>query len=194
MSFPAFSSGDILTANDMNAVGMWRITNCGVSSAGGTAATASNGVITVGTSNTSVTVTSAFSSNYENYRVIISGVDFSTTGFLRLTFGAATTAYYSALRQMFVAALGDALQKVDNGAYLEIGTQGLTNDTFTVFDVSSPNLARRTQISGQFATATTDVGYFAGTLANTTAYTAFTITPAAGNMTGGTIRVYGYRD
>jgi hypothetical protein len=194
MSFPAFSSGDILTANDMNAVGMWRITNCGVSSAGGTAATASNGVITVGTSNTSVTVTSAFSSDYANYRIIISNVDFSTTGFLQLTFGAATTNYYSALRQMFFAAIGDVLQKVNNGSYLEIGTQGLTNDTFSIFDVQSPNLAQRTQIAGQFATATTDVGYFAGTLANTTAYTAFTITPAAGNMTGGTIRVYGYRN
>ncbi len=47
-SYPVFAAGDVLGAADMNAVGLWRVTTCTVSSAGGTAATASNGVITIG--------------------------------------------------------------------------------------------------------------------------------------------------
>jgi hypothetical protein len=33
-----------------------------------------------------------------------------------------------------------------------------------------------------------------GFLNNTTSYTAFTFTPSSGTLTGGTIRVYGYRN
>jgi hypothetical protein len=36
------------------------------------------------------------------------------------------------------------------------------------------------------------IGTVSGMLNNTTSYTAFTITPSSGTMTGGTVRVYGY--
>jgi hypothetical protein len=193
MSFPAFSSGDILTSNDMNAVGMWRITNCGVTSAGGTAATASNGVISIGSANTSVTVTSAFSSDYENYRIVISDVDFSTGGFVRFSLGASGASYYSALRVVYATATADATQKVNNGAYMEIGPQGTTDDTNIVLDVLQPNIATRTGVQGQ-CTANVEGGFVAGSHASPVAYTSFTIVPSAGNMTGGSIRVYGYRN
>ncbi len=49
MTYPSFSAGDILTAADMNAVGLWLVKTQ-----------------TVGTAVASVTVTDAFSSTYDN--------------------------------------------------------------------------------------------------------------------------------
>jgi hypothetical protein len=69
---PTFSVGQFNTAAYMNAIGLWRVTTCTVSSTGGTAATASNGVITIGAGNTSVTVVNAFSADFDNYLVAVS--------------------------------------------------------------------------------------------------------------------------
>jgi len=49
MTYPSFTSGDILTAADMNAVGLWLVKTQ-----------------TVGTAVSSVQVTGAFSSTYDN--------------------------------------------------------------------------------------------------------------------------------
>jgi len=57
MSFPSFASGEVLTAADMNAVGLWLVKTQ-----------------TVGTGVPSVVVTDAFSANYDNYLVTISGI------------------------------------------------------------------------------------------------------------------------
>ena len=95
MGYPLFTTGDVLTASDMNAVGLWRVTNCTVTSVGGTAATASNGVITIGTGNTSVTVNNAFSSDYLNYKVIINGNSASAQNDIQIRYsGTTTNSYY----------------------------------------------------------------------------------------------------
>jgi len=60
----------------------------------------------------------------------------------------------------------------------------------------NPFLSKQTLFSTTFGVARTDAYLLnvAGYLANTTSYTGFTITAGAGTMTGGTIRVYGYRN
>lgn len=195
MSFPSFTSGEVLTAADMNAVGLWRVTNCTVTSLGGTAATASNGVITIGTGNTSVTVSNAFSADYDNYKILISSGVASATTVLQMQLGATATGYYYG---------GDARQytgvtlniQAANGANWYAG-EGSVNTLEMNIDVKNPFLTKNSTFTGSFANTRTD-GYWlamGGYLANTTSYTAFTITPSGGaTITGGTIRVYGYRN
>ena len=195
MGYPSFSVGDVLTANDMNAVGLWRITGCTVTSAGGTAATASNGVITVGSGNTSVTVSSAFSSSYDNYLIQLNGGAGSATNALRLTLGSTTTGYYYAGKGRTYAGADSNIDNnnVDGFWY---GGETATNGMTGLIQIMGPNLAIRTQYTTTWAAPRTD-GYFysaAGFLDNATQYTAFTITFGTGSQTGGTIRVYGYRN
>lgn len=191
---PDFSAGAILTAAQMNAVGLWRNTSCGVTSVGGTAATASNGVITVGTTNTSVTVTSAFSADFTSYRVCFEGIDFSNNATqVRLTFGAAAAAYYSTCRFDNYDGLSTGFGRINNGANLVIAYSATGDDWGCEMTVINPNATKRTLVISQY-TSTDYSGWANGQLRDTTAYTAFTLAPAAGSMTGGTIRVYGYRN
>lgn len=149
---------------------------------------------TIGTTVASVTVTDAFSATYDNYLVTISGGVASTTGTIRTTLGAAATAYYS---------------KTLYGSYsdntvLGFGQSNLTfwsnAGTLTTNLISynakfvNPYLAKNSQIFSESAGALTTEAYysFGGYLADTTSYTAFTLTASTGTMTGGTIRVYGY--
>ncbi len=97
MPVPDFSPGEILTASAMDSIGLWRVTTCTVSSAGGTAATASNGVITIGTGNTSVTVNNAFSADYDNYKIIVSGASATTNVNVAMTLNGGTTGYFGCL-------------------------------------------------------------------------------------------------
>ncbi len=70
----------------------------------------------------------------------------------------------------------------------EANTNYLTVD----LDVRSPNLAKYTTIKGFYVGANSG-GTAVGVHAVATAYTGFTLS-VAGTMTGGTIRVYGYRN
>lgn len=197
MTFPSFASGEVLTANDMNAVGLWRVTGCTVTSAGGTAATASNGVITIGAGNTSVTVNNAFSTDYDNYRIVIAGgVSSVAAGACNLTLGAAATGYYRA--GAFMAFASGAVTGFNNAndTSWRGAVEASTSMIDAVIDLLNPFATKNTILSSHTTAARTD-GYslfMGGYLANTTSYSAFTLTASAGNLTGGTIRVYGYRN
>lgn len=194
MGFPAFNSGDIFYASDANAIGLWKITNATATFTGGTAGSVSNGTVTIGTNNTAVTVSSAFSSNYNNYKIIVNGGAGSTALNLQLQLGATTTGYYCGYNGVTFA--GVATIDSDNNGTIFTGVgQGTTSSLNMNLDILSPNLAEPTYIGGFRVGGTAGAGFtFAGFLNDTTAYTAFTIQTSTGNMTGGTIRVYGYRD
>ena len=193
---PDFTAGSVLTAAQMNAVGLWRITGCTVTSVGGTAATASNGVITIGNGNTSVTVSSAFSADYENYKVIISGGGISTAENVRLQLGSSTTGYYDIV---MYASTGTTTTPqstgTSNGALFARVGAGDTNGIHVDIDVLAPQLAKYTSVGGHYTYPGTPsfIGYASGVHQVATAYTAFTVSPGSGSFTGGTIRVYGYR-
>lgn len=194
MTYPNFNMGDVLASSDMNAVGLWKITDLTASFTGGTAGSVNNGTVTIGTNNTAVTVSSAFSSNYNNYKIIVNGGAGSTAFNLQLQLGATTTGYYAGYNGVTFA--GAATVASDNNAAIFTGVgQGTTASLNVNLDILSPNLAEPTYIGGFRVGGTAGAGFaFAGFLNDTTAYTAFTIQTSTGNMTGGTIRVYGYRD
>jgi hypothetical protein len=192
---PDFSVGATLTAAQMNAVGLWRITGCTVSSSGGTAATASNGVITVGTNNTSITVNNAFNSDFDNYRILYSGGVGTTLISLTLQLGASTTGYYGITNYAAYGTPTTPAAAGDNNA-TQWNSIGYASTGFTQIscDLLAPNLAKWTTLANASWAAGTVAGSTNGTHQVSTAYTSFTIGVNTGSLTGGKIRVYGYRN
>jgi hypothetical protein len=179
MTFPVFASGDVLNASDMNAVGLWLVKSQ-----------------TIGIAVSSVTVTGAFSSDYDNYRIIVSGGVASTNNNLILTLGSTTTGYY----RWVVYGNYNATTPLGGGGTnvsgWESSVYGTTDNLHGVMDLFGPNLAKTTQWVDTVVEARTTglVGFQGGYLNNTTQYTAFTFTTNTGTITGGTIKVYGYRN
>ena len=143
-----------------------------------------------------VTVSGAFSATYDNYKIIVSGGASSTGNNLTMTLGATTTGYY----QFSVYGLynsntvnGLATQNAANWRDIVYGTAA---NLVGAIDVFSPQLARNTQFLSSTSSAATG-GLFlnqGGYLADSTQYTAFTLTTNSGTITGGTIKVYGYQN
>jgi hypothetical protein len=149
---------------------------------------------TIGTTVSSVTVSSAFSSTYDNYKIIVSGGAGSTAVYFGLQFGSTTTGYYAGITQVTYSSSATASFSDSNASSFGGVGYGNTNGLVASIDVNSPNLAKNTFVSSQHArnaTAAQSVVYN-GFLNDTTQYTAFTITPGSGTLTGGTIKVYGY--
>jgi hypothetical protein len=189
MSYPSFSPGDVLGAADMNAVGLWKIKPSGATN--GTVG--ADGDVTVGTTVASVTVTGAFSANYDNYRIIYAGGTSSNTGSLNLQLGSTTTNYFNSTVYT-VFATGGVASTFNNGvtgAFVYAGATDATNGPFLTVDLFNPFLSKSTGYGGSFIV--TDVaGHTGGLQKSNTSFTSFTITPGAGTLTGGTIRIYGY--
>lgn len=177
MSYPSFSVGDVLTAADMNAIGLWLVKTQ-----------------TIGSAVSSVTVSSAFTDDFENYLITINGGVSSTTNTIQMTLGSTSTGYYYGGKARTYAG-ADVNTEGSNAAYW-YAAEGSTNSLTGYIYLSGPKLAKNTLFWSNIDTARTD-GYHltvGGYLANTTTYTAFTLTPNTGTLTGGIIRVYGYRN
>jgi len=151
---------------------------------------------TIGSGVSSVTISSAFSSTYDNYLVTISGGTASTSGGLRLQLGSTTSGYYSFL--VYGSYSGNTVGGFgqSNAAYSGDFGYASANGITGVATILAPNLAART--SWNVAFGSEDTTYYAGWnngfVNNTTQYTAFTLTASSGTLTGGTIRVYGYQN
>ena len=147
---------------------------------------------TVGSAVASVTVSNAFSATYENYRITYLGGVSSTGADLQMKLGATVTGYYFALGYIPWAG---GLSTITNNNGSAWGYVGGSSASFGFMDcnIYRPFQADETvirvigsnNVNGQFG---------GGYLNNTTSYTDFTITPSSGTITGGTIRVYGYKD
>jgi hypothetical protein len=149
---------------------------------------------TIGTTVASVNVTDAFSSTYENYKIIVSGGAPSTDCYLRMTLGASVTGYYEMM--IFAAFATGTIQSgpTNNGSrwsYTGDAESGQVINMNT--DLLGPQLAKYTRYGTNISYQTgTGSGVSSGVHKVATAYTDFTITPSTGTLTGGTIFVYGY--
>ena len=174
---PDFSSGSVLTAAQMSAVGLWLVKTQ-----------------TIGTAVSSVTVTGAFSADYDSYRIIVGGGAASSNQVSRMTLGASAAGYYSSIQ--YASYAGVAATVAGNGiAYWNLG-YGSAEGLSVCIDIHKPFIAEETWFGGSF------VGVSAGSVQGSVggyhnlglSYSAFTITAGAGTFTGGTIKVYGYRN
>jgi hypothetical protein len=162
-------------------------------SAGGTAA---NGVVTVGSGVSSVVIGNAFSSSYQDYRIIYSGGVANGSIYMAFTLSGASTAYFGSLFGSAYATgafIGLGVNSAANWSYAGLAT---LNYTMLDCDIYMPNMARSTLINSKWSFNLSSTGYstFTGEQASNTQHTGFTITPTGGVLTGGTIRVYGYRN
>ena len=175
-----------------NPTGLELVTTCTVSSTSGTSATASNGVITIGSGNTIVSVSNAFSTNYDNYKILIQNTLSSTLNGVRLQLGSSTGSTYSTANMNIGYTSASVTPEVSsNATQWSIGTgQGLTSVTL---DLISPFLATDSQIMAQ-SSCDTFVSWRSGRDSADISSTGFVLSLTSGNFTGGTIRVYGYRN
>ena len=179
-----FTAGQILTSDDMNETG-----------------SAVNGLglfmiktQTVGNAVSSVTMTSAFSSDFVSYKIIYTGGSGTINDQIRMTLGGGGGSYYSALGYTSYAGATGTL--AGNGiAYWNVGSQKTVGNSIDI-DIHNPFLADETWFNGHYigVQAGGVVGAIGGYHDLGLSYTAFTLTAGAGTLTGGTIRLYGYRN
>lgn len=177
MTYPSFAAGEVLGAADMNAVGLWLVKTQ-----------------TVGTGVSSVTVTGAFSANYDAYKILWTNGQASNSTAINMQLGSSTTGYYSgSIYSIYAGGTGSTRDNNVFGFFNFIGACAVDTGTSLSLDVINPFLARPTLVGGPFMV--TDVAGATGGVHKVSAsYTSFTLTPGAGTFTGGTIRVYGYRN
>jgi len=151
---------------------------------------------TIGSAVSSVAVTSAFSSTYDNYKITVSGGVASANNVLNLTLGSTSTGYYRfQINALYSVSTVGGSNGSNTASFYGAGL-GSTNSLTGNFELQSPNLAKNTHFVGFAAgsSSTNEIYYPQGYLADTTQYTAFTLTTSTGTITGGTIRVYGYQN
>lgn len=185
---PDFSTGAILTAAQMDQIGLWRVTPTGATNGTLNA----DGTVTIGNAVASVTVSGCFDSTFRNYKVCVNGGTASANNNLQMTLNGATTGYYGALVYGLSTGTAPLLAAANNAAswpFMAYHTTG--SGIITTIEVLGPNLAKQTVIQSVYYN-TGGNGTFTGTLDNTTQHTGFTLTPTTGTITGGTITVYGY--
>ena len=150
---------------------------------------------TIGTAVSTVAVTDVFSSTYDNYKILISGGAGSTGAQLTMVLGATTTGYYYGANGYNYSNSAAGVGAANQAAFAYMGyfsADGIYSDIM----VLGPNLAKQTVVTAQWAENKTNGASFSmsGYLANTTQYTGFTIGVSSGTLTGGTIKIYGYKN
>jgi hypothetical protein len=146
---------------------------------------------TIGSAVASVTVTSAFSTTYDAYKIVITGGVGSTSAFISLALGSVATGYYASGGSTTYTGTSGTYTTNNGTSWGNVG-YGTTDSIYLDVDISQPFLAKNKFIAGRQVNATS-TAFINGYSSNTASQTAFTITPTSGTFTGGTIAVYGYR-
>jgi hypothetical protein len=183
MSFPSFATGEVLTAADMNAVGMWRV------GGGALSGSATNFV-------------GCFTSEYTDYRIVLDSLSVSATADIYWQMLDGSTPVTSANYSWGVYGITEnntALNSAFAGS--TSGFTGFTSNLGSVvvggasMDVYGPQLAQRTLCTvsaiGYFSAFFSRQGFSHHNLTN--AYTGIRfLTASAATMTGN-VSIYGYR-
>lgn len=149
---------------------------------------------TIGSAVSSVTVTGAFSSTYDNYVIFIYGGTFSATANMTLQLGSTTTGYYHFGFYGNPTSATINGDNMNNGSNFPYAASGSTTGAWGKMELFSPNLADETMMIGYSNRANTGtISFVIGSESSSTQHTAFTLTCSTGTATGGTIAVYGYQ-
>jgi hypothetical protein len=181
MAIKTFTTGEVLTSSDTNTY------------------LANSGLVfvksqTVGTGVSSVTVSSAFSADYDSYRIVYNGGVASAAVSIRTQIGGSTAAYYAALNYVVYASGATPVSaSTNNQASWEFTGYGTSNYATVSYDLIGPFLSKYTAFHAVGWVAETAAGTASGLHQVAASYTSFTLIPNSGTLTGGTITVYGYR-
>jgi len=189
MAIKTFTTGEVLTAADTNTY----LANAGLDYIG---AVTLNAV----TNN----ISNVFSSTYQSYRVVISGLNNNTTTvrIYNLRFRTSsddTSANYSSFQQSVFGSPGTTSVSGQTSVTLaELGAiSANTSHGGLAIDIYNPNTANITTYTGQGITYQSNVPGFVyrtvgGAMSTTTQYTGFSIIGTTDALFG-TVRIYGYR-
>ena len=180
MADQTFTSGQILTAAQMTALQ----SNIGLTF-----------IKSQALSGTSNTITSAFSTSFQNYKIIIGGGALASIGNISMRLGTTAANYYSTRIKNSPNSGSPGGNGLDNTAEFSYAGQGSPNYVNLNLDVLGPFESKYTRVSGTYLLengSSSEFGITQGHLADTTSYTAFLLTTGAA-LTG-TIYVYGYRN
>lgn len=142
---------------------------------------------------TSVTITNAFSSTYDSYRVVYENIGGNSgfSGYLTLNASTGTTYYWAGRYWPYTGAIGDAQSGGASASGFWLGIMGVGNSG--AFDIINPYYSgATTRFHGQ-SESISYCNVFQGYDSGTGSSTAFTITLSAGTLAAGTVTVYGYR-
>lgn len=187
MPVPDFSPGEVLTAAAMDSIGLWKVASASA------------------TSGANIILDGVFTSNYKNYRIVVSDVAGSgATGLnMQLRAGGSTlgtSGYYNVRNGYFYSSGAISFANDNNGAAWQIpiiisGTTAAVADV--VLDVFSPvSSTRNTGFTGQgFDGRTNGLGDMsgAGFYNATTSVDGFLINAGAQTFSNIDVTVYGYR-
>lgn len=143
----------------------------------------------------SVVVSDAFSSAYDNYEIIYTGTSLATIDAqFTCQLGSASANYRTTL--VYVANNSTPLAASTVQSVFTWVGGGSSNDAYVHFKLFNPFLTRHTRMETSAYLAHPDAafGHASGVHSANTSFTAFTLSSTAGTFTGGTIRVYGYRN
>ena len=174
---PTFPSGAILTAAQMNQIGLWLVKSQAVGS----------GV-------SSVAITNAFSSDFDHYRVCwVGGTLGAGSGDMTLQLTGSSSGYDSTLMYHTFAATGTFLgARTTNGSgFLWVGG-GDTNGGYLDVELYGPYNTVYTTATSLVYNGTSAEGKMLGRHNSNSIYSGFSIYQSSGTMSGGTIQVYGY--
>ena len=147
---------------------------------------------TIGSGVSYVEISNAFSATYDNYKIIINGGVGSTNLDLKMSFPGISTGYYTNLQfGAFNSAAWNTANDINSGFYNWMGT-ATTGMIYAEIDIQNPFLNKPKMVRAIYNTNFVNVGQSYGANSSTTSVTNVAFTPNTGNITGGTIYVYGY--
>jgi hypothetical protein len=142
----------------------------------------------------SVTVSNAFSANYDNYRILVNATG-STQQSMQCRLDGSSTAYAQFL---IYGDLGSntviGFQQSSGSEFRFVGgSSGVGTASVACFDLMNPFAAAYTRMPSGPYFESNSMGISNAEHRVATSYTGFNILCGAGTFTGGTISVYGYR-
>jgi hypothetical protein len=181
MGFP-YSSGDVLTASDLNA---------------------SSGLVfiksqTITSGATNVSVSNAFSSTFDNYRIIVTNVGCTSATALVMRLGSQTSSVYRYVGwyQRWSSSTIVGYGPTTDTLWDSVGRATTSGRNHSVIDIFSPYLATKTTgfSNAQGVGSSEFLVQLNLVLDDTNSYSSFTLDRGSGTLTGGTIRVYGFNN
>lgn len=180
MGFPSFATGEVLTAADMNAVGMWLIKSETFTTAD------------------PYNLTSVFSSTYRNYQIIMDVKGSANSALYAQFLSGTTTPFTSALYYRYGFYVTGAGTYTPFSASLQ--TEMFVTNTSTTYEspivmtVLRPNISNRPYVFIQSFDPNAGLAiHVQHQVDTTTQFTGIRFDAASGSVTG-RVRVYGYRD
>jgi hypothetical protein len=177
MPVPDFSPGEVLTAAAMDSIGLWKVATF------------------TATSGSSLVCSNVFSSTFENYKIVCSGVRTTGDAAISMKMGAAASGHYAGYLRATTASGFNAGYDNNLASWSQVTVSTSSRSGQFSMDIFNPFLSQSTAMVGNSndprTTANAPTGY-SGWMNDTNSYTSFTL--AGGTFTNIKVVVYGYRD